>query len=132
MTVSSVASNSVVNRPYRQAAQSRRKPQIKQAHKEWRNSDNPLAARSIPKMTTVQIVEAPSPRVERVQQAKQPTVKKPSLIKRGVITAGAFMATFGVAAGFLSTIALGAVGVAVAIGAALIGAALLYLGKRMK
>lgn len=68
----------------------------------------------------------PAPARATDQQAK------PSGFKRLLLGAGALLSSVGVVGGFMSIIALGPVGLAVAAGAGVVGAALIWLGGKVK
>lgn len=102
-----------------------------------RNTDSPL----VPTIKAAQMARAMS-RVNRVPPSR-PTIAptptpapaqaaKPSVFKRVLLGAGALIASVGVVGGFVAIVALGPIGLAVAAGAGVLGAAMIWLGGKAK
>lgn len=99
-----------------------------------KNTDNPLAptvkaAQMERAMKTV--ASAPMARPNFVRTSSQPVIP-PSGFKKFLMGAGVLLASVGVVAGFISIIALGPIGLAVAGGAAALAAGMIWLGNKVK
>ena len=102
-----------------------------------RNTDSPLT----PTVKAVQMARAmktasptpPSrPTAPPAQAQTTEQAAKPSVFKRFLLGAGALISSVGVVGGLLSIVALGPVGLAVAAGAGVVGAAMIWLGGKAK
>lgn len=116
---SSVAvSEASVTGPYRPSNDTAR------VRQPWTNSDYPLAPRLV-KFTPPQNprVIATAPQTEQPQQ-------KISLARRVVALTGVFLASVGTVAGMLSIVGLGPIGLAVAVGAFVVGCVLVKVSTQ--
>jgi len=103
-----------------------------------RNTDSPLTptvkatqmARAMKQVNCVppsRPTTAPTPTPAPAQ-----ATEKPSVFKRMLLGAGALISSVGVVGGLLSIVALGPLGLAVAAGAGVLGAAMIWLGGKAK
>ena len=97
------------------------------------NTDSPLAPtlkaeqlrRSLA-TTPMRTATKPTPKPPVV------TTPKPSVFKRVLLGIGALVSSVGVVAGLLSMVVLGPIGLAVAAGVGAVGAAMIWLGGKVK
>lgn len=105
-------------------------PAANQKWNDWHNSEAPVV-RQLPEILKTAPV-APPPRTEPAKPQPQIVDNKPSASKRALMVLGVFTALFGGVAGLLSCIALGPLGIPIAVGAYFIGAGIYEYGKSIK
>lgn len=104
---------------------------------ELRNTDSPLvptikAAQMARAMSQVNRVPPSRPTIAPAPTPAPAQAAKPSVFKRVLLGAGAIISSVGVVGGLLSIVALGPLGLAVAAGAGVLGAAMIWLGSKVK
>lgn len=100
-----------------------------------RNTDNPLAptvkaeqmARAMKTAATAPVAAPPN-----LSRSSSEPVIPPSGFKKFLMLGGVLMASVGVVAGFVSIAALGPIGLGIAGGAAVLAAAMIWLGSKVK
>lgn len=102
-----------------------------------RNTDSPLvptikAAQMARAMSQVNRVPPSRPTIAPAPTPAPAQAAKPSVFKRVLLGAGAIISSVGVVGGLLSIVALGPLGLAVAAGAGVLGAAMIWLGSKVK
>ena len=93
------------------------------------NSDNPLAPKQLRPSQLRPVTSQPAPQPAQAQAA-QPKQPKRSVGKMLASLAGVLMCSVGVVGGLVSIVGLGPIGLAVAVGAAVVGAIFIKLGTK--
>jgi hypothetical protein len=125
----SLVSEASVTGPYRPSNDTARPRQV------WANSENPLAPKPVRFANNVVPLKAARLRssskpAQPAPQPAQPKKQTLGLLAKAATLTGMLLCSLGVVGGFVSIVALGPLGLAVAAGAGVLGATLIKFGTR--